>query len=50
MPKGTVAPGKVCPSPPVPIIGSTASIGGGTVCAAAPVESSRVSRMNARMM
>src|SRR5579863_763626 len=30
MPNGTVAPGKVCPSGPVPIIGSTILTGSGT--------------------
>ena len=30
MPNGTVAPGKVCPSGPVPIIGSTILMGSGT--------------------
>ena len=39
IPNGAVAPGKVCPSPPVPIIGSTASYGagGGVVWAASGV-------------
>jgi hypothetical protein len=50
IPNGAVAPGKVWPSPPVPIVGSTLSIGAGALCAAAAVENMKASRMGTRIV